>query len=564
MAAADERNEDPNGPKTEFALETYNLSDWQARHKRLRQQILSAAGLLSMPERTALQPKIIRVYEEGRFLVETLTIETLPGYVVGANLYRPKQLAGRVPAVLIPHGHWKRGRVEQIEQYSVPALAGNLAIQGYVAFTWDMVGYNDTRQTPHDFGGWREQLWGFSPLGLQLWNAIRAVDYVQSRPEVNPDRIAVTGASGGGTQTFLLSAVDERIRLSAPVNMVSAHYQGGDPCEEAPNLRLNGANNVEFTALMAPRPLLLISCSRDWTKHTPEREFPAIRQIYHLFGASDRARHEHFDAPHNYNAGSRNAFYTWLHSYWGKTGTPAPADVSITLPPEQLLAGIGKRENHYKHVFEQWRTIASSSNDLTGAARLREQLRFALGADVPSTVRLMQSGDAAYLTRVGVGDRIPAAHYGGKGRPVLLLHTDGVSAAKKTPEFQQLRDAGRPVLLVDLFQTGRARERREKNGRWFLCYNRSDDAERVQDILTALRFLRSQYGEVPELSASALAATWALFAAAVDPEAVVFDAARNTLSGTDEEMKQNFFVPVIQRAGGIRAAETILTGKNRN
>ena len=92
-----------------------------------------------------------------------------------------------------------------------------------------MVGYTDTTQTPHVFGGPREELWSFGPLGLQLWNSIRVIDFLQSLPDVDPDRIAATGASGGGTQTFLLTAVDDRVKVSAPVNMISAIMQGGSP-----------------------------------------------------------------------------------------------------------------------------------------------------------------------------------------------------------------------------------------------------------------------------------------------------------------------------------------------
>src|SRR5438270_888288 len=114
---------------------------------------------------------------------------------------------------------------------SVPARAINLAQQGYVVFAYDQVGYNDTIQTPHDFGGRKEDLWSFGPLGVQLWNGIRAVDFIESLPGVNRAKIGATGASGGATQTFLLAAVDDRIQFSAPANMISAIYQGGAMCE---------------------------------------------------------------------------------------------------------------------------------------------------------------------------------------------------------------------------------------------------------------------------------------------------------------------------------------------
>src|SRR5690242_10887303 len=130
-----------------------------------------------------------------------------------------------------------------------------------------MVGYNDTKQTSHGFGGKSEDLWRFLPLGLQLWNSIRVTDFLEALPDVDASKIAATGASGGGTQTFLLTAVDDRIAVSAPVNMISAIMQGGDACENMPGLRI-GTFNVEIGAMMAPRPMLMVSATGDWTKNT--------------------------------------------------------------------------------------------------------------------------------------------------------------------------------------------------------------------------------------------------------------------------------------------------------
>ncbi|MBC8165952.1 MAG: hypothetical protein H7Y20_08775, partial [Bryobacteraceae bacterium] len=216
---ADVRYTELAHPKTHFQPPAYgSRQDWERRRLHLRRQVLGAAGLLPFPVRNPVQAQVVRQTRHEEYATEAVLLETLPGYFVGGTIYRPLDTTVRRPAVLIPHGHWKRGRVENIPSYSVPALGINLALQGYVAFAWDMAGYNDTRQTPHDFGGWREQLWGFSPMGLQLWNSIRALDYVISRPDVAPQRIGCTGASGGATQTILLSAVDQRITCSAPVN----------------------------------------------------------------------------------------------------------------------------------------------------------------------------------------------------------------------------------------------------------------------------------------------------------------------------------------------------------
>ncbi len=144
-------------------------------------------------------------------------------------------------------------------------MLGIVALDYLPVPPYDMIGYNDTMQIPHAFDGPREQLWSFGPLGFQTWNSIRALDFLQSLADVDPERLIVTGESGGGTQTFLLSAVDDRPKWSAPVNMISLIMQGGSPCENAPGLRV-GTNNVEISALTAPKPMLMVSATGDWTK----------------------------------------------------------------------------------------------------------------------------------------------------------------------------------------------------------------------------------------------------------------------------------------------------------
>jgi len=173
-----------------------------------------------------------------------------------------------------------------------------LARLGFVVLSYDMVGYNDSCQVEHRWPPQvlrRPLLYGIGPFGLQLWNSIRAVDFVSSLPDVDPERIGCTGASGGATQTYYLALVDDRIRVAVPVCMMSAHYQGGCACEEAPLLHLGDLTTVDVVAALAPRPVLLPSVTQDWTNQNPEYEFPAVRAIYVLYGAEDRVANVHFD-----------------------------------------------------------------------------------------------------------------------------------------------------------------------------------------------------------------------------------------------------------------------------
>jgi len=284
---------------------------WNIRAAHIRELVLASAGLLPMPERTALAPNVFGEVTRADYIVSKVYFESLPGFYVTGNLYRPIG-DGPFPAILSPHGHWAYGRLENSVTASVPGRAINLARQGFVVFTYDMIGYNDSWQLEHrTFGGPREKLWGLSMAGLHLWNGIRSLDFLESLPYVQRDKIGATGASGGGTQVFLLAAVDQRVAAAAPVNMISLHMQGGCLCENQPGLRVE-TTNVEIAATIAPRPLLMVSATGDWTSNTLEREYPAVRALYALQGAGDRVQAVRFEAPHNYNRESREAVYAWM------------------------------------------------------------------------------------------------------------------------------------------------------------------------------------------------------------------------------------------------------------
>ena len=276
--------------QTTYTFPGYTKAEWQATATSLREHILVSNGLLPMPEKTPLNAEIFGKIERDDYTVEKVYFEAYPGFFTTGNLYRPKGKVGPFPGVVSPHGHWRRGRLENTETASVPGRCINFAKRGCVVFSYDMIGYNDSgKQIHHTYGSdpeareghnnsKREALWGLSAMSLQLWNGIRAIDFLQSLADVDPDRIGCTGASGGGTQTFILMAVDDRIKVAAPVNMISAHMHGGCLCENGPNVRLD-ISNVEIGAMMAPRPLLLVSATGDWTKNTPSVEYPGSRPI---------------------------------------------------------------------------------------------------------------------------------------------------------------------------------------------------------------------------------------------------------------------------------------------
>jgi len=561
VPAQDARNTRIITTDTHFTMPEYkSLAEWEARKAHLRKQILSAAGLLPMPEKTPLDPQIFGRIENKDYSIEKVLLETLPGYYLGGNLYRPLGKAGKFPGVASPHGHWGYGRLEHQPLGSVPARCINLARQGYVVFSYDMVGFNDTIQTPHVFGGPVEQLWSFGPLGLQLWNSTRAVDFLQSLPDVDPDRIAMTGASGGGTQTFLLTAVDERVRWSAPVNMISVIMQGGSPCENAPSLRL-GAFNVEFGAMMAPRPMLMVSATGDWTRNTPREEFPAVRSIYALYGKPENVETIQIDAPHNYNQASREAVYRFFGKHiLGEADQKKLSEKNIRLEKPQDMLALHNRTLppnalSYDGLFRQWQDIARRQYAATSDLKeLRERLTCSLGAEWPVEVLSETKGESVVLSRAGKGDRVPGLWIDGTGAPALVVHPDGAEAARRSEAVARLIKARRPLLMIDAFQTGSAVAPRDRSHRHFLTFNHTDDANRLQDVLTALRLLGQKRPGKIELVGVGNAGIWCLFAAAVAPVELKLAADLEGFSGRDEDFIDRFFVPGIQRAGGLNAA----------
>ncbi len=557
----DARNVNIVHTDTHFQARQYaTLEEWQARRQHLRRQILFAAGLEPMPEKTPLNPQIFGRLERDGYTIEKVYLETLPGFYLGGNLYRPAGRTGRFPAVLKPHGHWTYGRLENQPLGSSQRLAANLARQGFVVFSYDMVGYNDTVQTPHRFTSEREQLWAFGPLGLQLWNSIRVIDFLETLPDVDPKRIGATGASGGGTQTFLVSSVDDRISFSAPVNMVSAIMQGGCVCENAPGLRV-GTFNVEIAAMMAPRPMLLVAATGDWTKNVPEEEFPAVRSIYGLYGKSDRVAAVRYDAPHNYNQDSREAVYRFFTKHvLGRADADQlrEEDTRIEALPDLLVfhgRALPSNAVTRESLFGWWRQACErQSAAVQEPAVLRQRLQLALKSEWPQKVEAEIHGQEIVLSRGGVGDRVPGLWFPGRGAPALIVDPNGAEAARGSAAAREAIAAGRPVLLIDAFQTGRAVAPRDRSHRHFLTFNLSDDANRVQDILTALAFLRSRHPDRAELIGLGRAAVWAVFAAAVSPSGVQLTAELEGFRGTDEDFLERFFVPGIQRAGGLAAA----------
>jgi dienelactone hydrolase len=565
----DRRNDVVRNVNSKMEMPAYeSLSSWQERRVQLKGQVRASAALFPPRAHTPLNPRYFNKLDEDGYTVETVALETMPGFWLGGNLYRPKDGLRKHPAILHPHGHWKKGRLEDIPTYSSPRLAANLAKQGFVVFAYDMVGYNDTRQLPHDFGSQQELLWGFNPLAVQTWDSIRVVDFLQSLPDVDAEKIGVTGASGGGTQTFILTAVDDRVKAAAPVNMVSFIMQGGCVCENAPGLRI-GTNNVEIVSLFAPKPLLLVSATGDWTKNVPKDEFPAAQSVYRLFGQPQNVEMVQIDAPHNYNRESREAAYAFFNRiFYNRSSAPKEADVRIQ-PDDKMLAwgshdlpaDIQAQAKSHSGIFAWWQGEARRAVSAARRPQLRYWLSRILGVEWPAHVTTIEATNS--LSRKGMGEHIPYHFIDGKGDPALYLDSKGIASGLKSAKVQEWIQQKRPVLLIDAFQTGSAREPRERKDSQFLTYNVSDDAARVQDVLTALRWLSARKHGRVEIEAVNSARWWAVFAAALSRVQVRFDFKPDEFKTTDDALITEFYVPGLQLAGGVDTAMQLVSGSRR-
>ncbi|MBA3439480.1 MAG: acetylxylan esterase [Pyrinomonadaceae bacterium] len=570
--------------------------EWLARAEHLRRQILTSAGLLPMPPKPPLNARIFDRIERSDYTIEKVYFESHRGFFVTGNLYRPRGQGNPRPAILTPHGHWAYGRLENTDMCSGPARAINFARQGYVVFTYDMIGYNDSTQLAHSFGGQREELWGINLAGLQLWNSIRAVDFLSSLPDVDRERIACTGESGGGTQTFLLMAVDDRIKFGAPVNMVSAHMQGGCLCENMPGLRID-TFNVELAALAAPRPLLLVSATGDWTRDTLAVEYPAIKSVYRLLDAEDKVHAVQMNAEHNYNKESREAVYAWFGRWLLGTsdeGGLKEKSFKAEMPPQLLVfygleqpkssVNAGSLTSHLIESAEK-QLDALKPKDKAGLDEFRKQmepvLAQTLGASLPALndmeVWKGEQARARYFTverfligRIGKGDRVPATVWMPSRRnrtktATLIVHEDGrapltnLEGVSPGPVVAELLRKGHVVMAIDCFQTGEAKGARAKEVQFFTTYNRTDDANRVQDILTAIAHLRNR-PDVAQINliGTGRAGLWCLLARGLAPQIsrTVVDVAQfdNT---SDEAFLKELFTPGLRRAGELRTAAAL-------
>ncbi len=529
--------------------------EWAKRREEVREQVLVANGLWPMPPKEPLKAVVHGKVDKDGYSIEKVYFCSTPGHYVTGNLYRPLGKAnGKRPAVLYAHGHWANGRFhddgeaaakKSVEtkaeadmdrgRFFIQAIPVQLARMGFVVFQYDMVGYADSTAVAHiarsgvphqnGFADAQGELRLQSLMGLQTLNSIRSLDFLETLPDVDMTKVGITGASGGGTQTFLLAAIDDRVAAAFPAVMVSTAMQGGCVCENCSLLRVN-TGNIELAAVFAPKPQAM-SAAKDWTQELMTKGYPELKQLYKLVGAEDKvAAKAWLEYGHNYNQHSREFMYSWFNQYLaGKPGEVKEKAFAPTLPkdlsvfdashPRPADEGDAAKVRAAMTKISDEQIAMLVPTDEKSLARFRKVFGSALHAMVndklPATIAVRKGPEEVKLPggvtmhkavfgRNDEKDAVPSAGvYTGKpsDKVVLWLHPQGKASlfadGKLAAPVKALTDAGFAVVAPDLLGVGE----QTPDKAFFVDpiysgftygYNRSLLANRVHDVLTMIGF----------------------------------------------------------------------------
>lgn len=319
-------------------------ADFEKRKALIRKEMIYQLGLDPMPRQESLNPVIKnKIIGEG-YTIENVALEILPGVWAYGNLYRPLGYSGKRPAVLVAQGHSNQDIAQDCGRFkkNMQTIAGSLARMGAIVFNYDMFGYGESGE---QLGKQAHQMGLAQTMNLLTGKSI--LDWLETLPDVDISKIGMTGASGGGSQTFYMTAIDDRITVSVPVVQVSCYFPGGCPCESGRPIHHSvypHTNNAEITAMAVPRPLFVISDGSDWTRAVDKVEYPFIKHIYSLYKAEQMVQNVHFaNEGHNYGPSKRYAMYDFMVQHLGLDKKAMQVDGHYdeckiqTLPPETLL-----------------------------------------------------------------------------------------------------------------------------------------------------------------------------------------------------------------------------------
>ena len=362
-----------------IASQYKNLQEWEQRKQQLKTCLLEALQLKNLPTAPAAKPISTPVRKFNGYTVQNIAIEILPGLWINGSLYKPTTYKGKIPVILNPDGHWEKQRYRPDCQYRCAALAR----MGAMAFSYDLF-------------AWGESLLQFKPedhrrslaMTIQALGAIRILDYLLSLKDADPSRVAITGGSGGGSHSVLMTALDDRIKVSAPVVSLSSYFYGGCPCESGMDIHSCGGrtNNVEIAAIAAPRPQLIVSDGGDWTDKMPEHDFLYLQKMYSWYGKKENVENVHLPAEkHDFGINKRTAVYEFMAKQLRlnikniQDGNGKIDESKITIEPEQALYVFGdKGERLPSHAIKGFENLEKVFEEEIKKAKTNQRYKIGL------------------------------------------------------------------------------------------------------------------------------------------------------------------------------------------
>jgi len=588
-------------------------AEWLEKKKIIRESLIRSLGGFPT-EKCPLNPTLLGKLEKDDYVIEKIIYQTRPNLYVTAHLYVPKGVDFPTPAVLSVHGHTAATKTAPTIQTRNIVLAK----KGYVVLFVDAIGSGERAYQGITYHGRQLGAQAFLPglslQGLQVWDNIRAVDYLCMRPEVDKERIGVTGCSGGGNQTYYIAALEERIKAAVPVCGIGSYngYLSGPSCvcEIIPSVK-QYAQQADILALIAPRALLIVSGIHDSGTHfqitdVRERTYPRAKAIYELYGAAEKIALCAVDAGHGYNQEMREAMYAWFNKWlMGISEEVAAKEPEIILEEPESLLCLDKKgfptpyetvpSLTYKAALElakkrklpenktEWRKYASLTrghiiNEVFGGFPDKTDLKIKVVDTLNQAEYVIEK--VSYTTEPGI--LVPALVCVPKSvqlpaKAVVYLHPQGKEAAFKSDLFFELIKSGYVVLALDYRGIGetlwqRANTVNVKDYQYFqsstvlfqpyfgMC---------VWDILCSVDYLRTRKDVDPNsicCIGSGLAGLIALYASALD-ERIKATALINSLTSYayperfDDQHLMSTFLPQILKYADLAQIAALNTPK---
>jgi dienelactone hydrolase len=471
----------------EFLPGVKAAADFERLRPALREDYLDMLGLKPMPARTPLKATITGKIEGPEYTIEKLHFQSLPGLYVTANLYLPRPATQRYPAILYQVGHYNAHRRDGCKAAPDCLQQGIwLATHGYVTLVMDTLELSEIAGLHRGLLAERRWWWhsaGYSPAGVETWNAIRALDYLVTRPEVDAQRIGATGISGGGIGTFWIAAADDRVKIAAPVSGMGdlTFYCAEDGisrhCDCFFLYNRPRWNWTTISALISPRPLLIVNSNNDvyFPMANNERLITRLERLYSLFGESDNVDAVISVGGHGYRTDIRRAVYEFFNRHFKEdarrvTDADAGLNADGSIPIERKLVRVFPEDTDFPKdsintkIDELFVTLAKPSVPVAGKFetwrqdlldRLRKHSFAAWPVTAPAVFAPMPGSEPrAEKETTEDGIEVYWRWLPGKGGARWLIVLNPDEDANKLPEWARSVVSSDSVLLLSTRGTG--------------------------------------------------------------------------------------------------------------